>query len=386
MIRSYRFRLQMNRQNGQSFEAAMASSNELYNAALEERISAWSKAGKSITHFDQIKSLTIVRAQDLRFAAYATTMLRTPLVEINEAFKGFFGRVKRGQTPGFPRFRSLKRLRSFGFTEASGWKLKSNRLTMKGLPTVRLKMHRTLEGKPLKLTIKRDSQKRWFAIIVVRLPDVFGPTGQGATGIDLGVENLVTDDTGCNYGKLSPDRAGAAKRSMVERAIARQRRGSRRWKKSVQRLGVLRQREADTRRTRHFQVASKIVAGGAQIIVVEDLKLRNMTRSAKGTVETPGKNVAAKSGLNRSILDAGLAQFIQILTDKAESAGRLVITVDPRGTSQMCSLCGTKVKKSLGQRRHRCVCGLDLHRDHNGARNVLHRGVVVPARQPALAG
>ncbi len=383
MIRSFRYRLQMNRRNGQAFEAAMAASNELFNAALEERISAWSKARKSISHFDQFKSLTIVRAQDPQFAAYAITMLRTPLVEINEAFKGFFARVKRGQTPGFPRFRSFKRLRSFGFTEAAGWTLKNNRLRMKGLPTVRLKMHRPLEGVPLKLSIKRDSRNRWFAIIVVRLPDVYGPKGQGAYGIDLGIESLVTDNQGYSYGKLSPDRHGSAKRSIVERNMARQRRGSRRWKKSVQRLAVMRQREADTRRTRHFQVASKIIEAGPQIIVVEALKLRNMTRSAKGTIESPGKNVAAKSGLNRSILDAGLAQFIQILTDKAESAGRLVLSVDPRNTSQMCSSCGTLVKKSLKQRRHRCGCGLDLHRDHNAALNVLHRGVVAPARQAA---
>ncbi len=386
MIRSYCFRLQMNCRNGQAFEAAMAASNELYNAALEERISAWSKARKSISHFDQTKSLTVVRRQDPRFAAYAATMLRTPLVEINEAFKGFFARVKRGQTPGFPRFRSFKRLRSFGFTEAAGWTLKSNRLMMKGLPTVRLKMHRPIEGKPLKLTIKRDFRNRWFAIIVVRLPDVYGPTGQGAAGIDLGVECLATDDQGRRYGKLSPDRDSSAKRSIVERALAQQRQGSRRWKKSVRRLSVLRQREAEARRTRHFQVACQIVASGAQIIVVEALTLRNMTRSAKGTIENPGKNVAAKSGLNRSMLDAGLAQFVQILTDKAESAGRLVLTVDPRNTSQMCSSCGIKVKKSLTQRRHRCVCGLDLHRDHNAALNVLHRGVVAPARQLALAG
>lgn len=381
MIRSFRYRLQMNYRIGQAFEAAMMASNELYNAALEERISAWSKARKTISCLNQMKSLTVVRAQDPRFSAYAVTMLRTPLIEIDHAFKGFFARVKRGQAPGFPRFRSYNRVRSFGFTEAAGWVLKGQCLRMKGLPAVRLKKHRPLEGKPLKLSIKRDARSRWYVIIVVRLPNVFGPTAQGATGIDLGVESLVTDDQGYSYGKLSPDRTGSVKRSEVERAITRQRHGSRRWKKSIRRLGALRHREAEARRTRHFQVASKIVDVGGQIIVIEALKLRNMTRSAKGTIENPGNNVAAKAGLNRSILDAGLAQFVRILTDKAESAGRLVISVNPRNTSQKCSACGVLVKKSLSQRRHRCDCGLDLHRDHNAAINVLHRGVANPARQ-----
>ena len=120
-----------------------------------------------------------------------------------------------------------------------------------------------------------------------------------------------------------------------------------------------------------------------QIICVEKLQLSNMTRSAKGTKKEPGSNVRAKSGLNRSILDSGLAQFIQILTDKAESAGRLVTSVNSKGTSQECSDCGKTVAKTLRQRWHSCDCGAEYHRDHNAARNVLQRGVVAPLRQVA---
>tara|TARA_B100000929_G_scaffold33562_5_gene24328 strand:+ start:2226 stop:3371 length:1146 start_codon:yes stop_codon:yes gene_type:complete len=381
MIRSYRFRLQMSDRIGRSFEAAMAASNQIYNAALEERMDAWRKAGRSITKFDQFKSLTQVRADDPAMASFAATMLRMPLEKIDEAFVGFFDRVKRGQTPGFPRFRGLKCRRSFGFTEASGWKLKDDVLRMKGLPAVRLKMHRPLEGEPLKLTVKRDGRGRWFAVIAVRLPDVFGPTAHGAVGLDLGVENIATTSDGIVYGKVSPDRS--ATRQHIEHAISRQKRGSRRWRQTQKRLARQRSREASARRTRHFQLASQIIETGSQIICVEKLQLRNMIRSAKGTVKNPGSNVRAKSGLNRSILDAGLSQFIQILTDKAESAGRLVVTVDPRGTSQECSDCGEAVTKTLRQRWHSCPCGAEYHRDHNAARNVLQRGVVAPLRQAA---
>ena len=367
---------------GRAFEAAMSSSNQIYNAALEERISAWKKTRKSIAKFDQFKSLTQIRSDDPAMASYAITMLRAPLVQVDEAFQGFFGRGMRGGGKvGFPRFRSIKRLRSFGFTEASGWKLKGDVLRMKGLPAVRLKMHRPMEGIPLKLTIRKDGRGRWFASIAVRLPDVFGPTSKGALGIDLGVENIATDSNGGVYGKVCPDRS--ARRKHIEHALARQKRGSRRWRQTQKRLARQRSREASARRTRHFQLASKIVKSGPQIICVENLQLRNMTRSAKGNIEEPGKNVRAKSGLNRSILDAGLAQFVQILTDKAESAGRLVVMVDPRGTSQECSDCSKTVTKPLKQRWHSCSCGAEYHRDHNAARNVLHRGVVAPLRQAA---
>ena len=256
MIQSYRFRLQMNDRIGRSFEAAMAASNQIYNAALEERISAWQKTGKSITRFDQTKSLTQIRADDANFSKYAVTMLRTPLVQVDEAFKGFFSRMKKvGSKAGFPRFRALQRLRSFGFTETSGWTLKDGVLRMKGLPAVRLKMHRGLEGRPLKLTIKRDGRGRWFAIIVVKLADIFGPTGRGALGLDVGVENLATDSNGVAYGKLSPDRS--ANRKPIEHSLARQKRGSRRWRQTQKRLARQRCREAHARRTRHFQIASK---------------------------------------------------------------------------------------------------------------------------------
>ena len=360
----------------------MTVSNWIYNAALEERLDAWRKAVKSITKFDQMKSLTQIRADDPVMSSYSATMLRTPLVQVDEAYKGFFRRLKQnGTKTGFPRYRSIKRLRSFGFTEASGWTLRDGTLRMKGLPSVRLKMHRPLEGEPLRLTVKRDGRGRWFAVIAVRLPDVFGPTGQGAVGFDLGVENVATDSNGIAYGKVSPDRS--ATRQHIERAISRQKRGSRRWRQTQKRLARQRSREASSRRTRHFQLANQIVGSGPQVICVEKLNLRNMTRSAKGTMEEPGSNVRAKSGLNRSILDAGLAQFIQILTDKAESAGRLVVMVAPRGTSQECSDCGETVTKTLKQRWHSCPCGAEYHRDHNAARNVLQRGVVVPLRQAA---
>lgn len=362
------------------FERAMAVSNQIYNAALDERIQAWRKANKSISRFDQFKSLTIIRKDDPEILKYSCSMLRAPLIQVDEAFKGFFARLKHGKDKaGLPRFRSLKRLRSFGFVESAGWVLKGKILSMKGLPNVRLKMHRQLFGTPLRLAIKRDGRGRWFAIIVVKLPDVFGPVTPGTIGLDLGIADQVTDSNGLHYGKIGPERKSAHNRSKIERQLARCRRGSNRRRKVLARLSKVRQREADSRRTQHFQLASRIVKNAPGIIVVEKLAVKNMMRSAKGTIENPGINVAAKSGLNRSLQDSALAQFVEILTDKAESAGRLVIAVDPKNTSQDCSGCGSKVKKNLSQRQHVCPdCGLSLHRDHNAAINVLRRGVVAP--------
>ena len=112
------------------------------------------------------------------------------------------------------------------------------------------------------------------------------------------------------------------------------------------------------------------------LIAGEDLKIGNMTRSAKGTVEEPGTNVQAKSGLNREMLAQTWGLLKMQIAYKAESAGRIYVEVDPRDTSQMCSGCGGIVKKALRDRVHSCpYCGLEVDRDVNAAINILNRGL-----------
>lgn len=104
-----------------------------------------------------------------------------------------------------------------------------------------------------------------------------------------------------------------------------------------------------------------------------------MTRSAAGTADEPGTNVAQKRGLNRALLDAGIATLHSMIRYKASSAGGRMIVVDPRNTSRDCSLCGSREDDALGSERYRCSCGVDLDRDHNAARNVLARGLMLAA-------
>lgn len=375
MIRSYRYRLQMSARHRRAFDTAKQIHNQLYNAALEERIGAWQKAKVSVTRYDQQKSLTEIRAALPEIAKYAVTMVRLPLEQVDLAMKGFFERCKKGKTPGFPRYRSIARCKSFGFIEATGWKLDGHILRMKGLPAVRIKQHRPLEGKCKKLILK-ETAGRWYAIFVMELPDVVGPPAPTVLGIDVGIEAMATDSDGDRYDHVRPERSNANRRIRAERMMAESKKGTRRRLRAKRRLAKLREREANARRTRHFQIASQIVGKGAGHIVIEDLAVANMMRSASGTIEQPGTNVAAKSGLNRSIADAAPAQFLKILSDKAESAGARVIVVDPRYTSKMCSGCGDVHVMTLKQRWLNCRCGNRMHRDHNAAINIQRRGLL----------
>ncbi len=115
------------------------------------------------------------------------------------------------------------------------------------------------------------------------------------------------------------------------------------------------------------------------MIVHEDLRIANMTRSASGTIEQPGRNVAAKSGLNRSVLDAGWGVFLRVLARKAESAGRELIAVSPANTSRTCSRCGHCAKENrVTQAEFACTaCGHTAHADVNAAINILRAGLAL---------
>jgi putative transposase len=142
---------------------------------------------------------------------------------------------------------------------------------------------------------------------------------------------------------------------------------------AVRRLARAREREANARRDYAHKVACAVVDGAA-VIALEALRIRQMTRSAKGSAEKPGRNVAAKAGLNRVVLDAGFGLLGQLIVAKAESAGRLVVRVDARYSSQTCSHCGSVDKKNRRGRLFRCVvCGHTAHADVEAAREIRRR-------------
>jgi len=145
--------------------------------------------------------------------------------------------------------------------------------------------------------------------------------------------------------------------------------------KAVFRLARAKGRESNARRDYAHKVALDLVRR-YDVIALEELRMKNMTRSAKGTADEPGKNVAAKSGLNRSLLDAGFGILATLIREKAEYAAREVIFVDPKFTSQTCFACKHVSKESRDRERFVCVrCGYDADADVNAARNILARAI-----------
>ena len=338
---------------------------QLYNAALEERVEAWRRCRQAITWQDQFKSLT-ARRRDPLYADLRDLDLRiqrAPLQRVNRAFRGFFRRCKASGTPGFPRFRPASRWRSIELDDASpGMVRRRGRrtvLVVKGLPPIPIRTSRALPDPAALKTVRivrkpvRTEIHLCYGIAATAPAPAEDAAPSRPVGIDVGVARRLTLSTGEALARRDPDR--------------------RRLRRLQRRVGRAWQRIRDADRQALHRVAHALCRR-FDGFAVEDLDVRNLTRSANGTVAAPGTRVQQKRGLNRAIADQGWSAFVTILKDQAASAGRPVIAVPPHGTSQQCSQCGATVPKTLGVRRHRCPhCGLDRDRDHNAAINILRR-------------
>jgi putative transposase len=352
-------------------------SRQLYNAALEERSSAWSKTRKSISYNDQKKSITALKGHS-SLASLPVNLLRWPLKKLDEAFNNFFSRVKKGQTPGYPRYKSADRWNTFGYTDRQCWAVdvERNRLDLKSLGWFRLKPHRLIDGDIRSLQIKREGRK-WFALISVRVEDAVSHANDDSVGLDMGTTHLATLSTGERIINVRTTRRLAPKVVEAQRALARAKRGSKRRKHVKAKFLRLKQHEANCRAA-HLHQQSAALTRRFATIVIEDLKIHNMMRSAKGTLDTPAANVRQKAGLNRSIGDAAWGRFAELLTYKAVRAGGSVIRVNPKNTSNECSRCHAVTPSVIGELFRCRRCGLGMDRDHNAALVIEYRGVVAP--------
>uniref|UniRef100_UPI003F797856 RNA-guided endonuclease InsQ/TnpB family protein n=1 Tax=Streptosporangium sp. LJ11 TaxID=3436927 RepID=UPI003F797856 len=249
---------------------------------------------------------------------------------------------------------------------------------LQGIGHVRVHQHRPVRGTVKTVSVKREGH-RWYVILSCEdVPAEPLPATGAVVGIDLGVASLVTTSDGDHLDNPRHLAASADRLAVAQRDLARTKRGSKRRRKAVARIAALHGKVRRQRLDGAHKAALHLVRD-YDVIAHEDLRIANMTRSASGTVETPGRNVTQKSGLNRSLLDAGWGVFLRILADKAESAGRELIAVNPRNTSRTCAACGHVAKENrLTQAGFHCQrCAHTAHADVNAAINILRAGLAL---------
>ncbi|MFF0246584.1 RNA-guided endonuclease InsQ/TnpB family protein [Streptosporangium sandarakinum] len=387
MRRSFKFLLRPTTKQAAALAACLEDHRTLYNAALEHRRTAYAKAGVSVRYGDQSAELKHIRGDDpdgqgrWSFSSQQATLRR-----LDKASAAFFTRVKAGRTPGFPRFKGR------GWFDTVEWPKDGDGcrwdsqpehpsatfVRLQGVGHVRVHRHRPVRDRVKTISVKREGD-RWHVVLACDdVPAEPLPATGAAVGIDMGVASLVTTSDGEHLANPRHLAASADRLAAAQRDLARRKRGSKRRRKEVARVAAL---HGKVRRQRidYAHKAANTLVCDHDVIVHEDLRIANMTRSASGTIEAPGTNVAQKSGLNRSILEAGWGVFLTILSHKAESAGRELIAVNPANTSRTCARCGHVAKENrVTQAEFVCTaCGYAAHADVNAATNILRAGLAL---------
>lgn len=400
--RKVTFKLYPNAKESERLDAWVRLHCELYNAALEERIDAYKKCGKSINYFDQQNVLPEIKAARPEFTELGSHALQQTLRKLDLAFQAFFRRVKAGQTPGFPRFKACKRFSGFCYPDPAGWKVLQcgTRGATVRLGSGRDAMMIRARGQhrfgtaalPNDLTISRKNDQ-WFASVTLRVPEeacARERTDHQHRGVDFGINDWATFDNGLTIDNPRWVRNELPHLAQLQRQRARKKNGSIRFKRLGQQVASLHERIKNLRREFLHQTTAQLVRTCA-VLATEELKTKNMSRSARGTIEKPGRMVKQKAGLNREILSVGLGMAHQMLTYKAVEASTRLHLSNTRQLkpSQRCAKCWGIVPKSLKQRMHMCPCGHTMQRDQNSATVVLidaHTpGTGVAARPKPLA-
>lgn len=381
MIKSFKYRLYSTKKQSEALQWILDRCRELYNAALQERKEAWKYAQQSIGYVEQCH--TIVEIKDYirpEYKEISAHVLYDVLRRLDKAYVNFFRRVRNGEKPGYPRFQGKDRYNSFTYPDYRGWKLESNRLHLSKIGTVKIKLHRKIIGNIKTVTIKKEG-KHWYVTFACEVEQTIRtPYTDDAVGIDLGVSHLATLSTGDVIENPKHYRKAEKKLAKLQQSLSRKKRGSHRRRKAVQQVAKA-HRKIRNQRQDYLHKQSRWLVDTYETIVFEDIAPANLSKRAKPKQdETTGQylpnGASAKSGLNKSILDAGWTTFIMMCQYKAEEAGTVqVIKVNPKYTSQICSGCGQVRKKELSERWHSCECGCELDRDHNAAINILRLGL-----------
>jgi putative transposase len=364
--------------------------HRLYNAALEQRRAAWKRQRLSVTRTAQEKDLTALRGEDETIRGLNAQASQLTLKRLDLAFQAFFRRVTAGETPGFPRFKSLKRFRGWGYkTHGDGWRLdtgeglRHGQLRLQGVGKVRLRGGSRTPGTPKTCAITHRHGK-WYASITISCQPV-RPGGAAILGVDWGIETYATlaeADSACapvanpRFLQCSEDTLKAAYRERDHKQ-----KGSRAWRTWNQTVAKTHRKIARQRKDFHHKLSARLV-GQATALFTEQLRVANMTkRPTPKPGDTPGtylpNGAAAKAGRNKAILDGAPAAFLGMIRYKAAEAGVVyaeapTITVKP---SQRCHACWRVEKKRLADRWHSCPCGIECSRDENAALVILRGGI-----------
>jgi putative transposase len=377
-LMSFKFKLMFKPEQARKAARFAGCKRFVFNQGLEIQLERKENGEKLLSYSELCKVLTISRHnQETSFLADAPTHpLQQALKDLERAFKNFF--EKRS---GLPRFKRKGKRESFRYPDPKQFKVEqsNSRIFLPKLGWVRYHKSRAITGTAKQITVNRESDG-WYVSIQTEELNV-SPTRAGcAVGIDVGVAVFATMSDGIKF--VSPIDLKTAQKKIAweQRKLAKKVKGSLNWHKQVGKIQKAYRKIFNARKDFQHKTSTTICKNHA-IVIVEELEVKHMSASATGTMESPGKMVKAKSGLNRSILSQGWSEFFRQLEYKLAWTGGLLIRIPPRNTSIQCAKCRYTCRENrTNQASFRCIeCGHSENADLNAAQNIKAAGLAVLA-------
>lgn len=335
----------------------------LYNKTLGLRKDTYETSKKSLSFYDTNKYLPIWKEEIPELKIPHSQTLQDVQKRVDLAFQSFFRRVKNKEKEvGFPRFKGQGRYDSFTYTQ-SGYSLNKSSIKLSKIGSVRIKLHRELEGTIKRITITKSNSGKWYICFMVEIPNkstkkVRKPK---AVGIDVGLTSFATLSNNTKIESPKFLKKSKDKLSILERKRDKHNKGTEQRKKYNKKISKVYEKITNQRSNFLHQTSRKLI-NEFDVICVEDLKIQKMQSNAFRNI-------------NKGINDSGWGIFFNQIAYKAEEAGKQIIKVNPRNTSQQCSQCGAIVEKDLSERTHHCpFCNLEIDRDLNASLNILRLG------------
>ena len=376
--KTYQFRIYPTRKQTQTLEQWLGWCCEVYNAALDERRSAYRMAGVSLSYAHQCAELPECKQVCPELDELPAQVLQDVVKRVDRAYDDFFRRVENAEEPGYPRFKSRSRYDSMtwkqygnSFQVLDPNKKKRGALVLAKLGHVKMVMHRALQGTPKTAVVKRTPTGKWFVSITSEMEEAEVqhkrlPACPEPVGIDVGLKTFAYLSTGEAIPNPRFFRAEGAALARAQRKLSKARHaGSQEREKKRKVVARVHERIGNRRKNFIEQEVCKLIKRFG-LLAVEALVVRNLVKNPK---------------VAKSIADAAWSKFFAHLLCKAEEAGREVVRVNPAYTSQTCSACGHRQPMPLSVRVYECPrCGLVIDRDHNGSKNILEEGLKAVGR------
>ncbi|HAH1170596.1 TPA: IS200/IS605 family element transposase accessory protein TnpB [Escherichia coli] len=383
-LQAYRFELKPSGEQQRLMRRFAGSCRFVYNKALAMQQERHKAGEKKLGYASLCKSLTEWKTQTemLWLSETPSQALQQALKNLERAYKNFF--EKRAD---FPRFKKKGQSDSFRYPQGIKLDQGNCRVFLPKLGWIRYRNSRDVLGEVKNVTVSQSCGKWYVSIQTEREVEQPLPQG-GAVGIDMGIARFATLSDGTFYAPLNSFKKHQQQLARHQRRMSRKVKFSNNWKKAKARIQRIHSRIANARKDFLHKTTTTISQNHA-MVCIEDLQVRNMSKSAKGVSERHGKQVRQKSGLNRSILDQGWGEFRRQLEYKAAWRGGFVIAVPPAYTSQTCPCCGhVSADNRQTQARFACVeCGFEENADVVGAINILARGHrVLACGEPVQSG